>query len=182
MTNRGGEVLLEIAVRNRKTILWLWAIAIVLIGAGGCQQSTPPGADIVFGKTGNSSYTFLHWKEGLRILIWFDVAGEVSGSGSGSTSDPVYRVAGRASASDGRRIDWRVETADGRTATFSIDGRSYDLSKGVLFLVRTKGGDLQVQQLDRDLSAVGPTNESCEAFAETDPDISRFIREAGGAP
>ena len=43
-------------------------------------------------------------------------------------------------------------------------------------------GDVQVQQLDRDLSALRPTNESCEAFAETDQDVKDFIRKAGEAP
>lgn len=116
------------------------------------------------------------------MMMWFDMADDVSGEGSGSTNDPVHRAAGYASASDGRRVDWRLETADGQTATFGIDGRSYDLSEGALFLVRTEDGDVQVQQLDRDLPKVHPTNESCQAFAETDPDVQDFIHQAGEAP
>jgi hypothetical protein len=131
---------------------------------------------------GDSSYTFLHWKEGLRVMMWFDLADEVQGEASGSTGDPVHKVEGYASASDGRRVDWRLETADGQTATFSIDGEPYDLSQGPLFLVRTKGGDVRVEQLERDLTALRPTNESCEAFAKVDPDVTRFVYEARGVP
>jgi hypothetical protein len=32
--------------------------------------------------------------------------------------------------------------------------------------------------MDRDLATLQPTNESCEVFAETDPDVSDFIRSA----
>jgi hypothetical protein len=154
----------------------------LLVGASGCQQTTPPGADMASARIGNSSYTFLHWKEGLRVMMWFDLAEAVSGEGSGSTSDPVYEAAGFASASDGRRVDWRLETVDGKTAIFSIDGEPYDLSQGPLFLVRTKGGDVRVGQLERDLTALRPTNESCEAFAKVDPDVTRFVHEARGVP
>jgi hypothetical protein len=151
-------------------------MVMLLAVASGCRQSTPPGADMVSAKIGHASYTFLHWKEGLRVMMWFDMTDEVSGEGSGSTRDPVHKVVGHAAASDGRRVDWRLETVDGDTATFSIAGRTYDLSEGALFLIRTLDGGAQVQQLSRDLSAIQPTNESCAAFAETDTDVNRFIR------
>lgn len=151
-------------------------MVMLLAVASGCQQSTPPGADMVAAKVGQASYTFLHWKEGLRVMIWFDMAAQISGEGSGSTDDPVHRVMGHAAASDGRRVDWRLETENGTTATFSIAGQTYDLTEGTLFLVRTQGGDVRVQQLSRDLSGLQPTNESCAAFAETDTDVNRFIR------
>jgi hypothetical protein len=166
---------LKVAVLGRRKVFWLCAFVILLVGASGCQQTTPPGADMVSAKIGDTSYTFLHWKEGLRVMMWFDMADEVSAEGSGSTSDPIHKMEGYASATDGRRVDWRLETADGRTATFSIDGQAYDLSQGALFLITTRGGTTQVRQLNRDLSAVQATNESCEAFATADPDVSSFI-------
>jgi hypothetical protein len=136
---------------------------------------------MVSAKMGDASYTFLHWKEGLRVMMWFDMAEAVSGEGSGSTRDPVHSIAGFASASDGRRVDWQLETEDGRTASFSIDGQPHDLSQGALFLITTTDEQTQVRQLSRDLSAIQATNESCEAFAEADPDVSSFIRAAEGA-
>lgn len=176
------EAFLKVAILGLRRVFWFWTIVALLAGASGCRQATPPGADMVSAKIGDTSYTFLHWKEGLRVMMWFDIADEVSGEGSGSTSDPVHRMAGYASAFDGRRVDWRLETEDGRTASFSIDGQPYALSQGALFLITTWGEQTQVRQLSRDLSVIQPTNEGCEAFAEADPDVSSFIREAGGAP
>jgi hypothetical protein len=68
---------------------------------------------------------------------------------------------------------------DGRTVKFSLDGKEYDLSKGNLFLVRTKGGKTEVEQLSRDLSAVNPDVESCKDFARKDPAVSKFVGVEG---
>lgn len=149
-----------------------------LATVSGCQRTTPPGADVVYARIEETSYTFLHWKEGLRVMIWYDITENVGSHGSGSTSDPIHREEGYASASDGRRVDWWLETTDGQTATFSMNGQQYDLSRGGLFLVTTKGAGIQVRQLNRDLSAIPPTVEGCETFAQSDPDVSSFIREA----
>jgi hypothetical protein len=47
-----------------------------------------------------------------------------------------------------------VQTADGKTALFTIDNTSYDLADGALFLITTEDGQAEVQQLQRDLSGV----------------------------
>ncbi len=60
----------------------------------------------------------------------------------------------------------------------SIDGAKYDLSKGSLFLMKTKGGETQVRQLRTDVPDAGPGLESFEAFAESDPDVRKFVDEA----
>ncbi|HJZ58808.1 MAG TPA: hypothetical protein VKE74_27950 [Gemmataceae bacterium] len=56
-----------------------------------------------------------------------------------------------------------------------MDGKDYDLAKGTLFLVRTKGGKTEVEQLSRDLSAVQPEPESCKTFAQKDPAVSQLL-------
>jgi len=111
-------------------------------------------------------------------MIWYDITENVWSEGSGSTSDPVHHQRGYAIASDGRRVEWQLETTDGKRATFRMQGQQYDLAKGRLFLVTTRGEGVQVEQLNRDLSTINPTVEGCEAFARRDPDVSRFIREA----
>lgn len=153
----------------------------LLLSISGCRKTTPPGANVVSGKMGDTAYTFLHWKEGLRVMLWFDRTDEVWSAGSGSTEDTVHKMEGYASSAEGRRVEWQLETADGKTAAFRLDGQPYDLARGALFLVTTTGPSTQVRQLDRDLSAVQPTNAGCEAFSETDPDVSLFIRSTQGA-
>jgi hypothetical protein len=112
------------------------------------------------------------------MMIWFDVAEGVFSEGTDSSTDPIHRQRGYVSASDGRRVDWRLETADGKIATLGINNEPYSLSNGHLFIVTTRGEKTQVQQLDRDLSSIQPTNEGCQAFAKSDPTVSRFIRQA----
>jgi hypothetical protein len=85
---------------------------------------------------------------------------------------------GYAAASDGRRVDWELESADGKTASFRLNGQPYDLSRGTLFLVKTSAGPTEVRQLGRDLSTIKPVDEGCDAFAEVDADVSDFIHAA----
>lgn len=110
-------------------------------------------------------------------MIWDDMAGAQASGGSGSTSDPVFRQRGRAESRDGRSYEYTFETTDGKTADFSIDGQEYALSQGTLFLIKTTGGETQIQQLDHDLSEIVPTNEGCEAFARDNPEVAQFIRD-----
>jgi hypothetical protein len=145
------------------------------VALSGCMtKSTPPGAAIVGGKVGRAGFTFLRWEQGLEIMIWHDLDSS-SNHGSGSTGDPVYRLSGSASSPDGRRVDWQAQTMDGMAAQFWMDGVSYDLAKGALFVVTTRNGTTDVKQLFRDLSGIQADYDSCVAFAKGDPDLVRLI-------
>jgi hypothetical protein len=73
-----------------------------------------------------------------------------------------------------------METKDGRNIKCWVNSTEYNLSKDGLFLVRTKGGKIEVEQLDRDLSSVQADEDSCKKFAQTDPAISKLIGAGGG--
>lgn len=162
---------------NRWWLLVSLASLVVTILGGCVVKSTPPGPNSVGGRLENVTYTLLQWPEGLTVMIWDDIDGTHSNGGSGSTSDPLFRERGHAQAADGRGYEYQLETTDGITAHFSIDGKEYELSQGTLFLIKTGDGKTQVQQLDHDLSGIVPTNQGCEAFALENPEVARFIRE-----
>jgi len=61
----------------------------------------------------------------------------------------------------GRDVNWRAETADGLSGRITINGQTFDLTKGNVFLVSTAPGG-GVTQSSRDFS--GP-QFSHEAFA-----------------
>lgn len=143
-------------------------------------RSTAPGADIIYGTGANTAYTMLDWDEGLRILIWTDVVGDSGAGGSSSTEEDGYRLEGYALGPDGRSFDYYLETTDGISADFSIDGEAYDLAQGALFLVTGSGGEIEVTQLDQDLSAVTLTNDGIEAFGQETPAVRALIEQAGG--
>lgn len=156
------------------------ALLFVMVFSGCASMTSPPAADVAAGGVyEQTSFEFLRWQEGLAIMIWYDFAGE---SGTFSTSEktsftaaPYFKLQGYAESQDGDRFDWEVQTSDGQTAQFWLDGKPYNLSDGGLFLVRMKDGEAEVTQLDRDLSGVQSTYDSCLAFAKNDPDLARFI-------
>jgi hypothetical protein len=156
-------------------------IVLAVLALSGCMtRSTPPGASTAAGAVGAGDYTFLQWNEGLTIMIWDDIRGSHSNHASGSTSDPVFRQSGQAESPDGRSYSYQVETEDGLTARFSIDGKEFDLSQGTLFLVKTRGGETGVQQLSRDLSEVSFDNQAFWEFAASDPDVAELISYGEG--
>jgi hypothetical protein len=157
--------------------LLLLLLAMLLMSAiVGCSKSTAPGANIAGGVYQQSGHVLMKWEEGLAIMIWHDaIAGSIS-HGSSSTESPVYTLEGYAESVDGVRVEWDLETSDGKTAQFAIDNTNYDLSEGALFIISTKTGTTTITQLDRDLSGVQPEYDSCVAFGENDPDVAYFIR------
>lgn len=155
-------------------------VVLVVLALSGCVRSTPPGASTAAGEVGDGAYTFMQWNEGLTILIWDDITGSHSNHGSGSSSDPVFRQSGQAESPDGRSYSYQVETEDGITARFTIDGKAFDLSQGTLFLVKTRGAEASVQQLSRDISELSFTNEAFRKMAQSDPDVAALIGNGEG--
>ncbi|NQT74187.1 MAG: hypothetical protein HQ553_15695 [Chloroflexi bacterium] len=141
----------------------------------GCSKSTAPGADMAGGVFEESSFTFMKWKEGLTLMIWYEALASSNSHGSSSTESSVYKLEGYTESEDGIRIEWNLETSDGKTAEFAIDNTSYDLSEGSLFIIGTTIETPTVMQLNHDLSGIQPVYESCVAFGKSDPDVVSFI-------
>ena len=159
-------------------ILLTGILVLISVLCCGCKPSaTPLGPNSTFGKVGQTSYLLLRWRDGTSVMMWFD-AQQLTGGGSGSSGEATYRQTGSVTNSDGRRVEWRVETTNATLITIEIDGTQYDLAQGTLFLVKTRGGETQVQQLKRDLTTMKATREGCVALAETDTDVKDFVREA----
>jgi hypothetical protein len=160
-------------MKPRLLASWLPALLLAAILLSACGRTTPPGPNTIFGGAANqTSYVLFDWAQGLRVLIWDNVEGGHSYHGSGSTTDPVYRQEGEVTAGEEAGYSFVLETEDGLSATFTLGGQPYDLSRGRLFVVRyLGGGQMEVQQLDRDLSGIEPTREGLEAFGRSEPAI-----------
>jgi len=152
-------------------------IVLVLLIASGCRGSPQPEPPLLSFAEKDGTVFFLRLKEVGTIIICCDIPGGAGGiKNSWSGPPPVGKSEGYASAKDGRREDWKFETTDGgRSVKFSVNGKEYDLSSGGLFLVKTKGGKTEVEQLNQDLSAVQPDEESCRSFVRKDPAISKLL-------
>jgi len=124
----------------------------------------------------------VRWKDGPAVMLCSDIGGRSdkapvhsSITSSNAVSPLTSKEEGVQSAGDGRRFEWSLETVDGRTVKCHLDGKEYDLGKGTLFLVKTKGGKTEVEQLTKDLSAVQPAAPSLEEFAGKDAVVGKFL-------
>jgi hypothetical protein len=159
-----------------------WALAVVCgcsraptipnVGGGGVITWAPaagkdkslPGID------GGSVYHL-----GTAFVLWSDTSG--GGGGQENTHMQGIRLRGSLVAGAGR-IEFGCDTADGKSGQVSVNGATYELADGNLFLVATGGEKPQVKQLKRDLSELKFERESLAAFARNDPEIAGFFAGA----
>jgi hypothetical protein len=165
----------------------LLSACLAVAGLAACApRITAPAAEVAAGAVEGTGYRFLHWKEGLAILIWYDFRGDSgsssASSGGGLGAPSTYAIHGYAESEDGDRFEWEVEMSDGKTARFRLDGESYDLSRGTLFIVSMEHGRADVTQLGRDLSDVEPNHASIVAFARDDADLAPLVGAAPPTP
>lgn len=161
-------------IRSKYVGLSLLIIAGLFVSCA--RKSTPPGASSVVGAVDGVNYSYSYWEEGLGILIWHNFSPGTEGcTGTGSTTDPVYRLVCHVRTDDGRQFEWEVQTRDGVTGAVWIDGHSIDLSQGAMFLLSSQIDGVRVKQLERDLSELEPNNEAIAAFARSDHDVASFV-------
>jgi hypothetical protein len=143
-------------------LVWLW------LSSGGGGGITSVGETAV-------QYV-INSDDRLSVVIWSDLQGK----GGNTSRSGLFgsRCEGFFSSADGRRIDWEWDAPKEKGGDFQINGTSYDLANGTLFLVSTKGGKVRITQLDVDLSRVKPGKEGFEVFAKTEPKVAQFIAEA----
>jgi hypothetical protein len=113
---------------------------------------------------------------GTAFVLWSDAPG--GGSGSSNSNVQGVKCQGTLLARDRRRIEFHCATKDAKTGEVTIDGATYDLADGNVFLVSTAADQSQVKQLKRSLTELKFERESLEAFGKNDPDIAGFFTKA----
>jgi hypothetical protein len=121
------------------------------------------------------NYTFLVWQEGLRVLFVDDAKGAHGSRGGGCTDNPVYTVSGSAGSAGAGGYTWQIDTRDGKSADFKLNGTEYDPTQVALFVVKTKGDQVEVHQLSRDLSAVPLDADGCREALEKDAEVRQLL-------
>jgi hypothetical protein len=156
---------------------------LALLIASGCKGSPQPepGPPVLSFAEKDGTVFFLPWKKVGTIIICCDIPGGAGGTTtSGSGPPPVSKAEGYAIAKDGRRVDWKLEISDGgKSVRFSVNGKEYDLSRGGLFLVKTKADKMEVEQVNEDLSMVPPDIEGCRNFVRKNRRTSKLLGEDG---
>jgi len=131
-------------------------------------KETIPGID-------HASITCGLWSDGrIAVVVWTDVS-----SGGSSFLPPITTKAegfvfeGHHRGPDGRHIDCRCATKDGRAGAVTINDKTFDLAHGILFLVSTISGETQVRQLKRDTLKL--EGENLMDLAKNDQEIRNFF-------
>jgi hypothetical protein len=150
-------------------------VLLCLVASGGCGSRIPPDAEGATTEMAGGTVAFRRWKEGQAVMICDDIKGGTVTPTDSMQSGGTRKVGASHSSHDGRKVEWLLETSDGRSVKCHLDDKEYDLSKGALFLVKTKGGKTEVEQLIRDLSAVQPDQQSVKEFARKDAAVSKFL-------
>ena len=160
----------------------LAALLACAVVATGCHQPQPAisAQTSLDTSVGEGKVRFIQYKGpggSQAVMICLDSRGDASFNEGSLAAGPdnIFREKGSESWRNGRRWEWQVETTDGSSIKVSLDGKAYDASKGNLFLVTTKGGKSEMEQHDRDLSAVQPDWKSVKTFARTDAVVSKFL-------
>lgn len=76
---------------------------------------------------------------------------------------------------DREQVNFSGESADGRSGTAVIDGNSFNLNNGNLFLVAPGDHGYRVKQLRRDLANLKADGEALRDFAQADIEIQEFF-------
>jgi hypothetical protein len=115
----------------------------------------------------------------VAVVVWFNFKGkqDVVGSDSSSASTTVH-AQGNCRSASGASVVWRWETTDGKSGAVTVNGVSYDVANGPLFLVSAKGNDVQVRQFKRELGMTAEA-EAFEGLAKNDPELAGFVAAAG---
>ena len=182
MMNNMNHAAKDLPVFSKRPVRGVVLLFLCLMGAAqvACRQSTPPEPkNIMVTLAGQANYMMMDWQEGLRIVVWDDfLMGSFQSSNAVSTGDPFFRQEGGARAADGRAYEYIVETSDGLSGTMVIDGLTYDLSQGGLFLISNDADPARVQQLDMDLSDFPPTEAAAQSMIDEFPEVAAFVTGA----
>jgi hypothetical protein len=128
------------------------------------------------------------WDDELVFAVWADARTSAGGSQETTAGRSYY---GAFPAADGRQLEYRGETTDGRTGKVVFHTKDqrigvtvftgrYDLSEGSLFLVSVGGKQPRVLQLKHDIRKAD--SEHFQKLAEADAEIGKFFALGRGQP
>jgi hypothetical protein len=139
------------------------------------STSTPDRKSVPGLDTAQASFGMLGDRP--AIVIWSDGGGSF-GTGY-DRSRKAAQFMGSFRSQDARTYPVEATTADGKSGDVTIDGQTFDLAKGSVFLIKTGGGVTTVKQLTTPISlpqASGKAaSEELQKYAAGDATISGFF-------
>jgi hypothetical protein len=148
-----------------------------VVSVSGCRPQPPEDPAPFFGSTTLGKGTVLYWhfkgrNEGAQgrqsVVICCDITGNLGVMGSSSG----YQL----TSTDGKRcLNLQTERTEDGNVKVRLDGKEYDASKGILFLVKVEGDKTEVEQLAKDLPAFQTDSRSIEQLVRKDAAASKLL-------
>lgn len=110
---------------------------------------------------------------GTLFAIWTDSPNGGGGNESANLHGVTFR--GHIITSDQGQVNFSGESTDGRTGTVVIDGNSFEIKNGNLFVVATGDDGYRVKQLKCDLSKLQVDRKALQEFAKADSEMNEFF-------
>lgn len=135
-------------------------------------------------RTGEGEIVCGEWGDGTLFAVWTDhQAGGAgvgaSGAAIGEDGNLIQSPSYRASLTD-VDLEFECRSPDGKTGDMIINGKTYKVEDGALFLVATKANPVKILQLKRDLLSMEPDRETFTKLAVSDDEIAEFFAESSG--
>jgi hypothetical protein len=137
---------------------------------------------------GDTIVQYVSHRDGLLVVVWSDFSqkdqrtGGFGGSNGTTTefsgSSGWTELHSSVKAGEGKAVELKARTTDGKAWTVTVNGKEYRLEDGGLILVRTRGASAKVSQLKQELSGLLPTNETWQKFAKESPEVKEFMAQA----
>jgi len=141
-------------------------------------STTPPSPESVAGVYVQAGYEFYRWEEGPALMIWHD--GIQLSDCTSRTNEQILVMDCHALSEDDYRFDWSLETKDGKTVDFFLNEQEFDLADGDLFVITTSGGDMNLRQLQRNISKVQANTEQVIEFGLAEPAVQKLYQVTSG--
>jgi hypothetical protein len=160
-----------------KTMLFVTSFALLLVGCSSRPQFPGTGLGCAFwagpeSPYGDTTASYGVWGDGMAFVVWSDLP---ASNGHSSAGDKEVVYSGKHWSRDGRAIDFRCATADGKTGAIIIAGQQLRLEDGSVFLVLAPH---QVTQVKADTLNAKWSEDGWQALVKNDPAFTKFFKAA----
>jgi hypothetical protein len=158
------------------------AFLLPFLGAFGCAPNYAiPGCRVAGENFDETCAHFGTVRDELVIVVWSDIdsrARSVSTSSSAIASDHSVELAGSREGLNGPSMKWKLTTGDGKAGAVTINGQTFRLEYGGIFLVRTKAEPAHVLQVKHDISAMKPGADTWKLLGEANAQVKEFLAQS----
>jgi len=166
---------LEVTSRFHPVMLAGFGLVIIVFGCWMPRPMPTGHSSSSGGIPGLCTYEFACWQQGIHVAIIDNLVPD----GKGGYRADFYCNEGSHADPHGARYKWRLDTADGKTATFRINDKEYDLTEGSLFIITAENDKANVHQLRRDLSAISCHGAVIAEYLWNDAEVRKILGASG---